>query len=144
MKFQRVTFARMTALDIVQQYYQHFNTQNWEGMLSLLSDNIRHEVNQGDPRIGLELYREFLQHMDDCYEEHLSDMVFFSEPSGKRVACEFTVNGIYKKTDGDLTPANGQKYVLPAGAFLEVSEGKITRVTTYYNLPLWIKLVSAS
>jgi hypothetical protein len=32
--------------------------------------------------------------------------------------------------------------VLPAGAFLEVHNGKITRVTTYYNLPLWIKLVS--
>lgn len=133
----------MTALETVQQYYQHFNQQNWDGMCSLLSENIRHEVNQGDPRLGLELYREFLQHMDECYEERLTDMVFFSEPEGKRVACEFTVNGIYKKTDGDLIPANGQRYVLPAGAFLEVVDGKITRVTTYYNLPLWIKLVSA-
>jgi steroid delta-isomerase-like uncharacterized protein len=133
----------MTALEIVQQYYQHFNQKNWEGMLSLLSANIRHEVNQGDPRIGLELYREFLQHMDTCYEEQLTDMVFFTEPNGKRVACEFTVNGIYKKTDGDLVEAHGQAYVLPAGSFLEVAEGKITRVTTYYNLPLWIKLVSA-
>lgn len=112
-------------------------------MLSLLSGNIRHEVNQGDPRIGLELYREFLQHMDACYEEQLTDMVFFTEPKDKRVACEFTVNGIYKKTDGDLVEAHGQAYILPAGSFLEVAEGKITRVTTYYNLPLWIKLVSA-
>ena len=112
-------------------------------MCALLSDHIRHEVNQGDPRIGLELYREFLQHMDECYAEQLTDMVFFTEPSGQRVACEFTVNGTYKKTDGDLVPAHGQRYVLPGGAFLEVSEGKITRVTTYYNLPLWIKLVSA-
>jgi steroid delta-isomerase-like uncharacterized protein len=133
----------MNALDIVQQYYHHFNTQNWEGMLSLLSDDIRHEVNQGDPRIGLQLYREFLQHMDECYEEQLTDMVFFTEPSGNRIATEFTVNGIYKKTDGDLVPAKGQRYVLPAGAFLEVADGKITRVTTYYNLPLWIQLVSA-
>jgi steroid delta-isomerase-like uncharacterized protein len=133
----------MTALEIVQQYYQHFNQKNWEGMLSLLSGNIRHEVNQGDPRIGLDLYREFLQHMDACYEEQLTDMVFFTEPKDKRVACEFTVNGIYKKTDGDLVEAHGQAYVLPAGSFLEVAEGKITRVTTYYNLPLWIKLVSA-
>lgn len=133
----------MTALDIVQQYYQHFNQGNWEGMLGLLSEDIRHEVNQGDPRIGLELYRAFLQHMDDCYEEKLTDLVFFTEPEGRRVACEFTVNGVYKKTDGDLVEAHGQRYVLPAGAFLEVADGKITRVTTYYNLPLWIKLVSA-
>lgn len=133
----------MNALDIVRQYYHHFNAQNWEGMLSLLSENIRHEVNQGDPRIGLSLYREFLQHMDECYEEQLTDMAFFTESSGNRIATEFTVNGIYKKTDGDLVPAKGQRYVLPAGAFLEVANGKITRVTTYYNLPLWIQLVSA-
>jgi steroid delta-isomerase-like uncharacterized protein len=133
----------MIALKIAQQYYQCFNAQNWEGMLALLSDNIRHEVNQGDPRIGLDLYREFLKHMDECYEELLTDMVFFTEPSSQRIACEFTVNGLYKKTDGDFVPAKGQRYVLPAGAFLEISEGKITRVTTYYNLPLWIKLVSA-
>ncbi len=132
----------MNALDIVQQYYQHFNNQNWEGMLSLLSEDIRHEVNQGEPRIGLTLYREFLRHMDECYHEQLSDMVFFSEPTDKRIAVEFVVNGIYKKTDGDLIAANGQRYVLPAGAFLELKDGKISRVTTYYNLPLWIKLVS--
>lgn len=132
----------MNALDIVQQYYHHFNTENWEGMLSLLSEDVRHEVNQGEPRIGRQLYRAFLQHMDECYSEQLTDMVFFTEPTGKRIAVEFTVNGVYKKTDGDLVPASGQRYVLPAGAFLEVADGKITRVTTYYNLPLWIKLVS--
>lgn len=132
----------MTALEIAQQYYQHFNAQNWEGMLSLLSENVRHEVNQGEPRIGLERYRAFLQHMDECYAEQLTDMVFFSEPTGQRVACEFIVNGIYKKTDGDLVPAHGQRYVLPAAAFLEIEMGKITRVTTYYNLSLWIKLVT--
>ena len=134
----------MTAKEITQQYYQYFNEQNWEGMLSLLDENIRHEVNQGEARIGKTLYREFLAHMDDCYAERLTDMVFFEEPSGARVAVEFTVNGVYKKTDGDLLEAHGQGYVLPAGAFLDVSsQGKITRVTTYYNLPLWIKLVSA-
>ena len=111
-------------------------------MLSLLSEDVRHEVNQGEPRIGRQLYRAFLQHMDECYSEQLTDMVFFTEPTGKRIAVEFTVNGVYKKTDGDLVPASGQRYVLPAGAFLEVADGKITRVTTYYNLPLWIKLVS--
>lgn len=133
----------MTALEIAQQYYHCFNNKNWAGMLALLADDIRHEVNQGEVRTGIDRYRAFLAHMDDCYDEQLTDLVFFTEPGGRRVACEFTVNGVYKKTDGDLTPARGQRYVLPAGAFLEVSDGKITRVTTYYNLPLWIKLVSA-
>lgn len=133
----------MTALELVQHYYHCFNDKDWAGMLALLSPDVRHEVNQGDVRVGLDRYRAFLAHMDECYEERLDDFVFFTEPSGRRVACEFTVHGTYKKTDGDLVPAHGQQYVLPVGAFLEVAEGKITRVTTYYNLPLWIKLVSA-
>ena len=132
----------MASLDIVQQYYQCFNRKDWNGMLALLASDVRHEVNQGDTRIGIDRYTAFLQHMDECYDEQLSDLVFFTEPAGRRVACEFTVNGVYTKTDGDLVLARNQTYVLPAGAFLEVADGKITRVTTYYNLPLWIKLVS--
>ena len=111
-------------------------------MVALLAPDVRHEVNQGEMRIGLERYRKFLKHMDECYSEHLVDLVFFTEPSGQRIACEFTVHGVYKKTDGDLPPARNQSYVLPAGAFLEVQDGKISRVTTYYNLALWIKQVS--
>lgn len=132
----------MTALETVELYYQNFNAKNWEGMLALLHKEIRHEANQGDVRVGLELFKEFLQKMDDSYEETLTDMVFFTEPSGKRVAAEFVVNGIYKKGEKGLPEAYGQSYVLPAAAFLELTDGKISRVTTYYNLPLWIELVS--
>ncbi|WP_221394538.1 nuclear transport factor 2 family protein [Dyadobacter sp. NIV53] len=132
----------MTALDIVQQYYSSFNQKDWQGMLALLHSEIRHEPNQGDPRIGIEKFTEFLGMMDDSYEETLTDMVYFTEPGNTRVAVEFTVNGIYKKGEEGSPEAHGQSYVLPAAAFLEIKEGKISRVTTYYNLPLWIKLVS--
>lgn len=132
----------MSSTEIVKQYYAHFNNKNWQGMLDLLHEEIRHEPNQGDPRIGLEKFKEFLNIMDTSYEETLTDMVFFSEPNNARVAVEFTVNGIYKKGEEGLPEAHGQTYVLPAAAFLEVKEGKISRVTTYYNLPLWISLVS--
>jgi len=132
----------MTALDIVKDYYSNFNKKNWQGMLDLLHSGIRHEPNQGDPRIGKEKFTEFLKMMDDSYEETLTDMVFFSEPGDTRVAVEFVVNGIYKKGEEGLPEAHGQSYVLPAAAFLEVKEGKISRVTTYYNLPFWISLVS--
>jgi steroid delta-isomerase-like uncharacterized protein len=132
----------MNPLAIVQQYYEYFNQKNWEGMLSLLHSEIRHESNQGEVRIGIENFTNFLQKMNECYDEKLTEMVFFTEPSNQRVAVEFVVNGIYKKADDDLPPAYGQTYVLPAAAFLEVKDQKISRVTTYYNLPLWIELVS--
>jgi len=132
----------MTALDIVKQYYAYFNQKNWEGMLSLLDSQVRHEPNQGNVRIGNEKFTEFMQTMDESYEETLTDLVFFSSSDDTRVAAEFMVNGVYKQAEEGMPPAYGQTYILPAGAFLEVKEGKITRVTTYYNLPLWIKLVS--
>ncbi|WP_247236477.1 nuclear transport factor 2 family protein [Telluribacter sp. SYSU D00476] len=132
----------MTALAIVKNYYDAFNRQDWDGMLALVHPDIRHEPNQGEPRIGIEKFTEFMRHMDESYAETLTDMVFMTEPDGNRVAAEFVVNGTYKKAEEGLPAAHGQKYVLPAAAFLEVTDGKISRVTTYYNLTHWIQLVS--
>jgi steroid delta-isomerase-like uncharacterized protein len=69
-------------------------------------------------------------------------MLLFEGEIAGRVAAEFLVHGTYKKAEAGLPEAKGQKYVLPAAAFLEVKNGKITRVTTYYNLEQWISLVS--
>ncbi|WP_149241980.1 nuclear transport factor 2 family protein [Dyadobacter sp. 32] len=132
----------MNALETAKQYYSAFNNKNWQEMLDLVHTEILHEPNQGDPRMGKEKFTEFLQMMDQSYEETLSDMVFFTEPSGTRISVEFVVNGIYKKGEEGMPEAHGQRYVLPAAAFLEVKEGKISRVTTFYNLPHWISLVS--
>jgi steroid delta-isomerase-like uncharacterized protein len=130
------------AIDIVKNYYHAFNQKNWEGMLALLDTNVRHDANQGASYYGLEHFRHFLQHMERCYDEQLKDMVFMADASGERFACEFVVHGRYIGDDEGLPPAKGQVYVLPAGAFLEMRNNKITRVTTYYNLQDWIKMVS--
>ncbi len=61
---------------------------------------------------------------------------------GTRAAAEFNVNGTYLNTDTDLPPAQGQKYLLPAGTFFAIRDGKIARVTTYYNLTDWITQVA--
>jgi steroid delta-isomerase-like uncharacterized protein len=132
----------MSALETVKNYYDCFNNKNWEGMLALVHPEIKHQPNQGEERLGIEKFTAFLQLMDECYEETLTEMVILGDANNNRIAAEFVVNGIYKKGDEESPVAHGQSYVLPAGAFLEVTDGKISRVTTYYNLPLWIKLVS--
>lgn len=132
----------MNALETVKQYYNYFNQQDREGMLSLVHPDKRHEPNQGEARLGKEKFSEFIKQMDEAYEEQLSDMTFFTEASGSKVAAEFVVNGLYKKADKGFPPAHNQPYKLPAAAFLEVKDGKIIRVTTYYNLQEWIQLVS--
>ena len=44
-------------------------------------------------------------------------------------------------TDEGLPPANRQTYRLNAGAFFAIRDGKVARVTNYYNLQDWIKQV---
>jgi steroid delta-isomerase-like uncharacterized protein len=128
--------------DLVRAYYAAFNAKNWAGMAALLAEDFHHDVNEGSRRGGREKFAEFLSHMDHCYDETLTDIVVMADEAGTRAAAEFIVNGVYKQTDGDLPPARGQTYRLPAGAFFEIRNGEIRRVTTYYNLKDWIAQVS--
>lgn len=131
------------ARDLVSRYYAAFNAGDSAAMLACLSDDVLHEVNQGEARRGKPAFAEFCAHMSRCYRETLTDMVVMASADGMRAAAEFTVNGEYLATDEGLPEAKGQKYTLPGGAFFEVENGLIHRVTTYYNLPDWIAQVSA-
>ena len=127
---------------LVRRYYDAFNAKNWDGMLDCVADDIRHDVNEGDRRGGKAAFREFLAQMNRCYDERLEDIVVMADDTGTRAAAEFMVHGRYLKADPGLPEARGQAYILPVGAFLDVRDGKITRVTTYYNLKNWLAQVS--
>ncbi|MFB9222892.1 ketosteroid isomerase-related protein [Paracoccus cavernae] len=126
---------------LITAYYDAFNAGRTDEMLTMLHDEIEHHVNEGGIRRGKELFAEFNRHMTESYRENLTDMVIFANESGTRAAAEFIVNGTYLKTDEGLPEANGQTYRLPAGTFFEIRDGKIARVTTYYNLADWTKQV---
>ncbi len=129
--------------DIIARYFDAFNAGDTDTMLALVSDDVKHFVNQGELRQGRAAFAEFCSHMGVSYRETLRDMVIFASDDGTRAAAEFTVHGEYLKTDPGLPEARGQRYVLPAGSFFTVDGGKITRITTYYNLQDWIAQVSA-
>ncbi len=128
--------------ETIARYFDAFNSGDTAAMLDCLDDNIAHHVNEGKIRLGKEKFAEFCAHMSRCYKEELTDMVIFSSPCGTRAAAEFIVNGTYLVTDEGLPEAEGQTYRLPGGSFFELKDGKISRVTTYYNLADWIAQVS--
>jgi steroid delta-isomerase-like uncharacterized protein len=128
--------------ELVRRYYDAFNAKDFDGMLACVADDIRHDVNEGGRRGGKAAFREFLKSMDRCYDERLEDIVVMVDQTGRRAAAEFVVHGRYLVADPGLPEARGQAYVLPVGAFLEVTDGRIARVTTYYNLKNWIAQVS--
>ena len=74
--------------------------------------------------------------------ESRPDGVVVVSDDGTRGAAEVVVNGTYRATDEGLPEAKGQTYRLPAGSFFSLKDGKISRVTTYYNLSDWIAQVS--
>ena len=133
----------MTATDTIHAYYDAFNRQDMDAFLALLSDDVVHDINQGERQSGKDTFATFMDHMNRCYRETLTDIVIMGSEDGKRGSAEFIVNGEYLTTDEGLPDANGQTYVLPAGAFFELKDGKISRVTNYYNLNDWIAQVGA-
>ena len=132
-----------TARRLIEAYYAAFNAGDREAFLALLTEDVEHVINQGGTEIGKPAFSRFLDHMDDCYREQIKDITVFTEPTGTSGAAEFTVHGTYLKTDAGLPPATGQNYVLPAGAFFTLRDGKIARISNHYNLPEWTRQVSA-
>jgi len=82
-----------------------------------------------------------MQRMNTHYKEQLVDMVIMTNQDGTRAAAEFVVLGEYLKTDEGLPEANGQTYRLPAGAFFDIRDNKVARISNYYNLEDWIAQV---
>lgn len=131
------------ATTTVLAYYKAFNAGDWEGMLAHVTDTVAHDVNQSGRETGRDAFRAFLARMNKSYREELRDIVVMATADGAHVAAEYVVHGKYLSTDEGLPPASGQTYVLPGGAFFDIVDGKIARVTNYYNLRDWLRQVGA-
>lgn len=131
----------MDAKDLIAAYYDAFNAGDMDHFLSLLTEDVAHDINQGERQTGKQAFAAFMDHMNRCYKELLTDIVIMTSPDGKRASAEFIVNGQYLATHEGLPQASGQTYRLPAGAFFDIRDGKVARVTNYYNLNDWIAQV---
>ena len=127
--------------DLIHAYYAAFNRGDREAMLTLLTDDVVHDLNQGPRETGKRAFAAFQQRMARCYREQLRDVVVMASPDGSRAAAEYVVHGDYLEADDGLPPANGQKYVLPGGAFFDIRDGSISRISNYYNLEDWLAQV---
>ena len=132
----------MTAAELITAYYAAFNAGDTAAFLALLTEDVAHGINQSGVETGKPAFAVFMAEMANCYREKITDLVILTEPSGTRAAAEFLVHGEYLLAGPGLPPARGQKYVLPGGAFFSLRDGRIARVTNYYNLPDWLAQVT--
>lgn len=129
---------------LVKAYYDRFNAGDVAGFIALLTDDVAHDLSQGPRETGREKFRRFLEEMNQCYREQVRDLVVMASEDGSRAAAEFNLDGVYAKaSDPSLPPAKGQKYVLRVGAFFEIRDGKIARISNHYNFKDWLKQVSS-
>lgn len=134
---------RDQTIALIRRYYGAFNAADMTAFLDLLTDDVVHDINQGGRETGKAAFAAFMKHMNRCYREELVDLVVMASDDGRRAAAEFIVLGKYLLSDAGLPEARGQTYRLPAGAFFELREGRIARVTNYYNLNDWVAQVAS-
>lgn len=127
---------------LLEDYYNAFNRGDMDAFLNMLTDDVIHDVNQGGREVGKEAFKKFMDRMNAHYKENIVDISFTTNDAGDRAAVEFTVLGEYLSTDEGLPEAAGQTYRLPAGAFFVIRDGKVARITNYYNLEDWIAQVA--
>lgn len=129
---------------LIGDYLAAFNANDTDALLDLLDEDVVHDINQGGREIGRDKFRWFLGQMHQHYRETLHDIVIMTSEDGNRAAAEFTVRGTYLATAEGLPEASGQTYSLSAGLFFEIDDGKISRVSTCYNLVEWIRQVEGA
>lgn len=133
--------SERSTIALISDYYDAFNRRDVDAMLALLADEVVHEPSQGQPRRGKVAFAQFLAHMNRCYREHVHEPVVLATPDGSHASAEFRLTGAYIESDEGLPAASGQAYALRVGAFFDVDQGLIARVSNHYNLADWIAQV---
>jgi steroid delta-isomerase-like uncharacterized protein len=131
-----------STLKLIQAYYQGFNDKNWDAIFAMLDPGIVHEVCEGPTERGLQAFKEFVYGMNKHYSERHEDFAIMATQDGAHASAEFMCYGKYHTTCPGLPTAKNQDYKLRVGAFFEIKNGKIARVSTHYNLKAWIASVS--
>ena len=139
----RIMPDRDTTVALIRRYYDLFNAGDRPGLLALLDDAVVHDINHGVTEVGRDTFGAFLQRMDRSYAEQVEELVVMASDDGTRAAAEFYIRGTYLATDEGLPEATGQTYWLRVGAFFDVKDGRILRVTNYYNLNDWLRQIGA-
>jgi steroid delta-isomerase-like uncharacterized protein len=127
--------------DLLQRYFHALNDRDIRTCLTLVSADLILEPNQGFTEHGHDAFAAYLERQLHCYRETAEKLVILAEPQGRHAACEYQLVGEYLATGDGLPEACGQRYALRVGAFFEIRDGLISRITLHFNLPDWLAQV---
>jgi len=131
----------IAAHELISRYFSALNEHDSRACLALLSADVLLDINQGPSEQGVQAFADYLERTQRCYRESIDNLQILTEPSGQRAACEYSLSGEYLSTDDGLPDACGQSYQLTAASFFAIHDGKICRVSQYFNRPEWFAQV---
>ena len=73
-------------IDLIRRYYAAFNAGDMQTFESLLTDDVIHDINQGQREIGRDAFRKFMDRMNGAYRENLTDLSIMASADAGLVA----------------------------------------------------------
>lgn len=126
-----------SAKALIERYFAALNASDHDGMLGCVTEDVVHDTSERGREIGKDKFRWLLGMRARHFREQVSDIAVMIGEGGGRAAAEFTLRGTYLSTLPGLPEANGQTYSVPAGAFFEIDDDLLSRVTKYIDLDDW-------
>lgn len=84
---------RDQTIALIQRYYAAFNAGDMATFLSLLTEDVAHDINQGGRETGKAAFERFMQHMNRCYRENLTGIVVMASDDGRRIHRQRRISG---------------------------------------------------
>ena len=117
---------------LVLRYFDAINNQELDALSLLTSEDVLHDLQASDRRVGQQDLMEFFSQAYARCREHVFDIEVMVSVDGHRAAAEFTVLGI-PLSGGEHGAAfgTGQTCRLHGGTFFEIRDDRIARISNY-------------
>ncbi|PWV64623.1 nuclear transport factor 2 family protein [Plasticicumulans acidivorans] len=113
---------------LIERLYAALNARDYESVRELLGSEFVYSDSAECRQLGKAAYLRELKQAAQHVREHFFELCVMCNSDGSRAAAEYTVLGV--SLDGD----EGGNYRLIGGAFFELHEGLIQRISQHRNL----------
>lgn len=127
---------------VAEAYYMAYNKADVEGQTKLMTDDMIYHSNSDKIRVGKDAYHKYTVGLFKEIDEKCIDIKYFVDEAQGVVTAQSRVEGKYVTSSEGLPKAKGQKYNIPVVEVFEIKDGKIKKLTTYYNEDLWKTQIS--
>lgn len=124
-----------TSLSIISQYMSAWNDHDPQEIANYFANDCLYE----DAALGF-VYRspqDIAQLFQKFFHSYPNIQCDFTNLFGEaeRAAWEWRMEGNYERTGPSGIPASGQRVTFRGASIAQVADGKIVRVTDYWNVP---------